>query len=120
MMAIVTKNSRLNKINAEYENLSRAWTNIADVMTRELPNLKNFAAWRNEMFLTDSGDIDIEDMAEYKAQFDAIFGKLVPSMIVLNELNDMASNPPEQFKVDNDAFIAKYGLNMAEYDKKFK
>lgn len=119
-MAIVTKNSRLNKINSEYDNLTRAWTNIADVMTRELPNLKNFAAWRNEMFLTNSGDIDLDDMIEYRSQFDVIFSKLAPAFAVLNELNTMAAGTPEEFKTNNDAFITKYSLNVTDYDKKFK
>lgn len=118
-MAIATKNSRLNKVNQEYDRLSVAWNNVADAMTRELPQLKNFAAWRNEMFLTNSGDIDQDDMAEYRAQFDAIFAKLAPVFMVLNELNDMTGVPPEQFKAENDAFIAKYNINLVEYDKKF-
>ena len=119
-MAIVTKNSRLNKINAEYDQLSSTWTNVADVMNRNLLQLKNFAAWRNKMFIDNSGDIDVEDMQAYKAQFDEIFAKIMPTFVVLNELNTMPGEPPATFESANNDFIAKYGLDVVEYDKKFK
>lgn len=118
-MAIATKNSRLNKISTEYESLAKTWASLASQLNTNTELLKKFAAWRNEMFLTDSGDVDVEDMVVYRTTFNELFSSLAANFMVLQELNDMPASTPEEFKASNDAFIAKYGIDIAEFDKRF-
>jgi len=119
-MAIVTAAQRTKKIADEQETIQKSWARIASDIQRETDLLKQFAAWKNDNFINNKGDLDIEDMDAIHNQFSELFSALSANMSILNDVGNLRDANIEVFKTNNDAFIASHNIDIHEFDKRYQ
>ena len=119
-MALITANQRQNAIAKEQTALKTTWAKVISDLTRETDLLIKLVAWKNKKFLDGSGDFDAEDMTLLAAKSNTVITKLNANIAKLEEIAEIPDVDLAVYATNNDAFIAKYGVDVADFDKRYQ
>jgi len=119
-MAKITASQRQNLIATHQTTIQKDWAAASSTINRLTLELKEFAAWKNDNFLNADSDFDLDDMNTLNAQFTTIYLELKSNIDSLLEIGGLPSTDLAVYKSNNDQFIADNGIDVIEYDKRYK
>ncbi len=100
--------------------MHKEWAAVSSTINRLSSELKEFAAWKNDNFLNDDSDFDLDDMNTLNDQFTVIYLELMSNMDSLLIVAGLPSADLAIYKSNNDQFITDNGIDVIEYEKRYK
>ena len=118
-MAKITANQRQTAIGSDQTKIQKDWATASSTINRLTLELKEYAAWKNDSYLTDK-DFDADDILQLNAQFLVIFSELQANFILLAEIGAIPSDDLAVYKTNNDQYISTNNLDVIEFDKRYQ
>lgn len=119
-MAKITANQRQNSIATDQTKIQKEWAQASSTINRLTLELKQYAAWKNFNYLNGNNDFDADDIATLNNQFTAVYLELQSNMLLLAEIGAIPNADLAVYEANNNQYISDNGLDVAEYDKRYK
>lgn len=122
---------RIRKHDAEQERIATAWARIVSDLTKETDILVRYTAWKNDNYLQNFADdgelIDTEDMVNLNTEATLLYQGLAQNMTKLADIfaipedsfSDLNAVNATKLQTNNDAFISKYNIDIADWDSRY-
>lgn len=118
-MAKITANQRQTAIGNDQTKIQKEWAAASSTINRLTLELKEYAAWKNDSFLSDN-DFDADDIIQLNNQFLVIFAELQSNFTILSQVGAIPSDDLAVYKTNNDKYIADNAIDIVEFDKRYQ
>lgn len=116
----ITGAQRVGMIAQDQQKMHKDWERLVSDFERQVELVKQFGPWKNDNFLENKGEITQEDMDVLHTQFLALYARLQAGMDLLMEIGAIPNADLTTFRANNNAFISKHGVDILNFDLRYK